>query len=41
MQIELSSLRDRADKVAYGTKHCANLVIYLRVRDIPRSQPRA
>jgi hypothetical protein len=42
MQIELSALRDMADKVAYGTKHCASLVIYLRVRDIPRSQrPRA
>jgi hypothetical protein len=42
MQIELSSLREMADKVAYGTKHCASVVIYLRVRDIPRSQrPRA
>ena len=38
MQIELSSLRDMADKVAFGTKHCASLAIYLRVRDIPRSQ---
>jgi hypothetical protein len=39
--MELSSLRDMADKVACGTEHGANLVIYLRVRDIPRSQPRA
>jgi hypothetical protein len=38
MQIELSSLRDMADKVANGTKYCATLVVYLRVRDIPRSQ---
>jgi hypothetical protein len=38
MQIEKSALRDMADKVAYGTKHCATLVVYLRVRDIPRSQ---
>ena len=35
-------LRNMADKVAFGTKHCASLVIYLRVRDIPRShRPRA
>jgi hypothetical protein len=42
MQIELSSLRQMADKVGYGTKHCASVVIYLRVRDVPRSdRPRA
>jgi hypothetical protein len=42
MQLSLTSLREMADKVAYGPKHCATLQIYLRVRDIPRSEiPRA
>jgi hypothetical protein len=38
IQLSLSSLREMADKVAYGPKHCSRLQIYLRVRDFPRSE---
>jgi hypothetical protein len=38
MELELPKLRDMADKIEVGKKHCARLQIYLRVRDIPASQ---
>jgi hypothetical protein len=38
MEFELATIRDMADKIELGKKHCARLRIYLRVRDVPESQ---
>jgi hypothetical protein len=38
MELELQTLREMADKIELGKKHCAGLLIYLRVRDTPASQ---
>jgi hypothetical protein len=39
-QFDLATLRTMADRIEYGKRHCARLIIYLRVRDLPETRLR-
>jgi hypothetical protein len=39
-QFDLPTLREMADRIEHGKRHCARLIIYLRVRDFPETRLR-